>query len=162
MYENCKIQGPYKSKSGAVKGRSYVKIVFPDGKIETTLYSRYLVEESLNRRLEKAESVDHIDCDKSNDTLSNLRVLSNKLHASLDAVRLKPQTFSCVWCGKKFFIGDRLKLQNIACYRLKSRAGPFCSKVCVGSYGKEIQLGRIKSIKKVVVLEYFKLKDEER
>lgn len=52
-----------------------------DGSKHTILFSRLLMEISLNRKLLFDETVDHIDGDSSNDSLDNLQVLSRSENA---------------------------------------------------------------------------------
>ena len=46
-------------------------------------YARVLMERHLGRKLRNDEVVHHIDCDKSNDDISNLRVMTPSEHMSL-------------------------------------------------------------------------------
>ena len=48
------------------------------GDRSSTQYARYLLAVSLGRFLTEQEHVDHIDNDKTNDSLENLRVVSIK------------------------------------------------------------------------------------
>lgn len=76
-----RVYGPYLSKRGKLKGRRSVIIVRDDGSRFGMLYSRYLMEQKLGRRLRPDEHVDHIDEDKANDSISNLQILSPVEHA---------------------------------------------------------------------------------
>lgn len=67
-----KIHGPYLRKDG----RKHVVIIHDDGTRQTRSYPRLLLEEKLGRPLEKWETVDHEDGDHTNDSPSNLRVLT--------------------------------------------------------------------------------------
>lgn len=58
--------------------RKYVVLIRADKTKSCTSYARYLMAESLGRRLEETEQVDHIDEDKSNDILENLQILTQK------------------------------------------------------------------------------------
>ena len=53
-----------------------------DKKLCSTQYARYLLACKLGRYLKENETVDHIDNDKTNDSLENLTVLSRKENIS--------------------------------------------------------------------------------
>lgn len=72
-YDNCSSNGPHLHKGS---GRYCLFIHSPDGSKVYTQYSRYLVSVKLGRLLLDSESVDHIDEDKTNDSIDNLTVLS--------------------------------------------------------------------------------------
>lgn len=58
------------------EGRTIV-CLFNSNKDRTTIaYARYLMSVKLGRLLEATEEVDHIDNDKSNDSIENLQLLS--------------------------------------------------------------------------------------
>lgn len=62
------------------EGRRYV-ILFKDnlGHASTSVsYARFLLAGKIGRKLENDEQADHIDNDKTNDTLDNLQLLSKK------------------------------------------------------------------------------------
>lgn len=53
--------------------------LFNSKKERTTIsYARYLMSVKLNRFLDRNEEVDHIDNDKTNDSIENLQILSSK------------------------------------------------------------------------------------
>lgn len=109
------------------------------------------MEIRLEKRLSALETIDHIDRNVLNDAYSNLRVLNNKKHASLDAQRLKPKKVKCVWCKNVFEQKRRRKAGS---------AGPFCSKACTGVYGSSIQNGKVDRLnpKGVELRSYYTLK----
>ena len=139
VYEDFKIYGPYTRKDG----RKHVCLVHLEtGKRKTVSYPKYLMEIHLGKYLEARETVDHIDCDFTNDDLSNLRVLSRTEHARQDARTLASQDFTCIMCGKDFTSsGKRLRKLSSNLYR--GQAGPFCSRSCVGKYGALVQQGKM-------------------
>ena len=49
-------------------------------KMERMLYARYLLSVQLRRRLTDTETVDHIDGDKTNDSIENLQLLTTTDH----------------------------------------------------------------------------------
>lgn len=147
VYEDYKIYGPYRRKDG----RQHVLGVHLSDKSRITVsYPKYLVEINMNRYLGPNETVDHIDCDFQNNELTNLRVLDRRHHCREDSKRLKlePVSFICPIC-KVTFILSGTKLRSL--YRDQTRkaltkAGPFCSKSCVGLYGAKVQNGKMKTL----------------
>jgi hypothetical protein len=155
VYENCKIYGPYQIKNG----RKYITVIFPNKKKKNVSYPKYLMEKSLNRYLKDNETVDHIDCDFTNNDLSNLRVLDRSEHVRLDVKRYAEQEFDCPECGISFRLSGR-KLHDAIHNRKKGRAGPFCSRSCAGKYSKKIQTCQINPAKVVQITpEYTTLKE---
>jgi hypothetical protein len=128
-----KINGPYIHSTGKLKGRAYVSIV-DGGKKTTMLYSRFLMEQKLGRKLEYDETVDHIDNDFTNDSLSNLQLLSRiensaKRHVDTNNV-IEMSTYECPMCGSEF----EKDVRHVKHNRKQGKAGPFCSKSCAGKY----------------------------
>lgn len=146
---NIIVYGPYLSTSD---NRYVVKEIGPGHK-KSKLYARYLVEQNLGRELIDDESVDHIDRNKLNDSLDNLRVISLKQNISDDVKRVKLIEIICVRCGAIAF----KKARNIKNNAKQGKAGPFCSRSCCGKYGAEIQNGREEklSTQPTVISEYF-------
>ena len=58
-------------------GRKKIVLYNSDSDRSTTAYARYLYAVSIGRYLEKEEYIDHIDNDRTNDSLDNLQILSN-------------------------------------------------------------------------------------
>lgn len=133
VYDGCKIYGPYKRKDG----RKHVCIMWPDGKKQTVSYPKYIMECYINRYLEKDETVDHIDRNFNNNDLDNLQILIRQEHIKLDAKRVKNIIANCEYCGKQF---ERKPTSSLN----KRKTGYFCSRQCVGKYGRDIQLNKIK------------------
>lgn len=126
-YETAKIYGPYLRPDG----RQHIIAVYPDGSRKTTSYPKYLMEVHLGRYLLPTETVDHIDRDFTNNSISNLQVLSKETHSRLDAKRLASVVVKCQICGFDFTLeGNRLH----NAYRSKARgnSGPYCSRSCAG------------------------------
>jgi endogenous inhibitor of DNA gyrase (YacG/DUF329 family) len=131
------IRGPYTHTTGRLKGRRYVTIVNDDRSKTSKLYSRYLMEEHLGRTLGRDETVDHINRDKTDDRIENLRILSRAQHSSEDHVRVQMVKFTCSWCGGP---GEQ-KARNLQHAARQGKAGPFCGKSCAGKYSKAVQMG---------------------
>ena len=133
--EYVQVRGPYFRKDG----RQHLCLVSRDrlnnGKYKkTTLsYPKAIMEVYLGRRLDKHETVDHIDKNFSNNRISNLQILKRSEHASLDAKRRKELRDNCYLCGTEIILTkDQLR---------RGKVGVFCSKSCIGKYFREVQLG---------------------
>jgi len=150
VYKDCKINGPYLAKDGRMR----VIVMHPSELNRTVSYPKYIMEKHLHRYLDNSETVHHIDGNPCNNNLNNLIILDRKFHASLEAKRLKSESFICPICNTSFSIeGSRLHH-----YIGKRKAGPFCSRVCVGKYGAFVQNNKMKKLKhKKVVAKYHKL-----
>lgn len=146
-----KVYGPYTSKDGR-KRIVLKKTGCRDGVSTTISYPKALKEIEIGRRLLSDETVDHHDRDKSNDENSNLIITHRNTHSSLDAIRVEVGPIACIHCGVEF-----IPTRNQINTRSESKAGPFCSKSCTGSYGAKVQqtgekMGRLKIQKR-----YFQL-----
>lgn len=124
-YSGCKIYGPYLRPDG----RKHIVAIFPDKSRKTVSYPKYLMELSLQRYLDIDETVDHIDRDKTNDSISNLRVISKSKHSSVDAKRLLPQNLTCPVCENEFTLEGQ-QLHDAYANRDRGKTGPYCSKSC--------------------------------
>jgi transcription elongation factor Elf1 len=148
MYEYYTIYGPYTRKDG----RQHV-ILYKDGKRRTISYPKFLMEQHLGRQLEEDETVDHKDCDFTNNDLDNLRVIERAKHASEDAKRLVEQAFVCPECGKEFSLSGK-KLHDAIYNRKRNRPGPFCGKPCAGRHNAKVQRGMKPLEVKQIIPEY--------
>lgn len=129
-----KIYGPYKRKDN----REHIILYDTETKTRKTMsYPRYLMEQRLGRVLESDEEVDHIDRDCTNNDIDNLQIIKADQHRGLDARRTKLIALVCDWCGKSFARNASWHRHN----KKLGKIGAFCSKQCVGRYGKHIQLG---------------------
>lgn len=90
----------------------------------TVLYAKYLICIKEGRILSPNEEVDHIDNDKTNDTLENLQIISGRENRKKQATGRTMITLSCDGCGKLF---NRERRQVI--YK-PSGHKKFCSKDC--------------------------------
>jgi hypothetical protein len=131
-----KVYGPYTRKDG----RKHV-IVYEFGqKRQTISYSKWLMEQHLGRELTPDETVDHINRDKTDDRIENLRVIKRPQHSYEDTRRVKLVEITCMWCGRKALKAPHDLRGNSK----QGKAGPFCGKSCGAKYGREVQLKRIK------------------
>lgn len=136
VYDEYKVYGPYLRKDG----RKHVCLIHNiTGKRKTISYPKYLVEISMGKLLGCDETIDHIDCNKTNDELSNLRILNRKIHGSLDAMRLVPVEILCQTCNIKFIL-DGKKLHDAYTNKKLGCKGPFCSKSCGSRANKKMYL----------------------
>ncbi|AUG88571.1 homing endonuclease [Pseudomonas phage TC6] len=124
------LQSPYKElyKYGYVRkckdDRARVDL-FNSNKDRTTIsYAKYVVSVHLARLLDKSEEVDHIDGDKTNDSLENLQVLSKSDHMKktcFDRKERKSLVVSCAFCSCEF-----RKWAN----QVAGKKNLFCSRSC--------------------------------
>lgn len=127
-----KIYGPYTRKDGRQHVIEYKK---HKGKTvrRTISYPKYLLERELGT-IPSDLTVDHLDRNFNNNSLSNLKLIPRAEHSKLDAIRVYYGTANCVWCERKFALTKGQSNNG-------SKAGPFCSRSCSGKYGAYIQNG---------------------
>lgn len=117
--------GPYLRPDG----RKFMVSIDENAKRSSTLYSRYLMEQHLGRKLDpNLETVDHINQDKTDDRIENLQILTRSEHAKKDARPLQLVDLVCLACSKKFKRSAGQEKHN----RKQRKTGPFCSHRCVG------------------------------
>ncbi len=147
------ILGPYTRKDGRkhiILSNSTLPKTSRD-KLKTVSFPKALVESHINRRLKPNETVDHLDRNKLNDDLWNLKVTDRATHASLDATRVHVGEISCQQCGSLFTpTVDQCNLK-------RKSAGPFCSKRCAGLYSQKAQTGGEKLSRAEVTKTYYKI-----
>ncbi len=109
------------------KGRARIRIYRTDGtKDHNLLLSRALKEVAENRILDDLEeTVDHIDRNKFNDTLDNLRILPRDKHTAEDAIRKECRSSFCPLCQKEFEVNYE-KFYKI----VGKKINVFCSASC--------------------------------
>lgn len=128
------MRGPYifgpNTTAKGLAGRRYVCVWYADGSKGTTLYSRYLMEQKLGRRLHPhLETVDHINNDRTDDRIENLQILTRRLNSGKDRPPAEMGSFICPTCGDEFEMQMRRYRQNQV---KQGKAGPYCSKRCSG------------------------------
>lgn len=100
------------------------------------LMHRIVMENHLGRLLSANEVVHHIDKNKKNNSVDNLKVLTveehNKLHA-MECTRAYA-LLKCPWCGKIFEREYRF---------VKNHRWSCCSRHCNGCLSREIQLNGV-------------------
>ena len=124
-----KVYGPYKRADG----RKHVIIINDDGSRYTQSYPRYLMEQSLGRKLAETETVDHINEDFTDDRIENLQLLSLAANAAKAMLSRPALTYSfiCPVCNNR---ATKL-LRNVTGNLKKGKKGPFCSRQCAGKAG---------------------------
>jgi hypothetical protein len=125
-----RVYGPYTRKDG----RKHV-VLWNGETTQTVSYPRYIMEAHLGRKLEEWETVDHINRDFTDDRIENLRLVGRSQHSKDDATYAKLIKNECVWCGTKL-LRRPSKMREAA---KRAQAGPFCSKKCIGEYGRMVQ-----------------------
>lgn len=149
-----KVYGPYRRPDG----REIVIIRNDDGTSRTVSRPKYIMEKHLGRLLDPdKETVDHIDFDKNNNDLSNLRIVPRDQHSADDTRRVKNIKLKCSMCQKEFERSPRL----IRDKSKKRVGGQFCSRHCAGQYSRQLQLGLIDKMKTpdYVSSEYYRRKN---
>lgn len=131
-----RVYGPYKRSDG----REHVILI--DGEHRRTVsYPKYLMEQKLGRELDPdEETINHKNGDFTDNRWENLEIIPRAEHSSKDGIRLskvKTELFICPICNKTF--KKRID-SSFRANRKSGKAGPFCSKECVGVYGKNIQI----------------------
>lgn len=113
--------------------RKRVYLIGYDGKRKGMLYARYVWEKHNNRMLPEGFTIDHIDEDKTNDSIENLQILSllDNMAKNVE-VRTKRGELHiivkviCPICGKEFGYEKR---------NLSSHPNPCCSRSCGSKKG---------------------------
>ena len=128
VYEGYVCYGPYTRKDG----RSHVVLINRNSVNKTRItvsYPKYLVECHLNKYLTENETVDHIDGNFSNNSLSNLRIVDRALHAKSHNLHKKEFIKYCVICNTQFVTRNN---ERITC------SSPHCRGKCahINGYNK--------------------------
>ena len=124
-----KSRGPY---TNGQEGRLYIHIYKKGETPKTLLYARYLISVSKQEPLSEGMSVDHIDGNCFNDTITNLQILSiaensrKGLMDPLGLLRRRRVSLICPSCGKSFT--RRVSKTFLGSSTLKT----YCSKGCKG------------------------------
>ncbi|WP_298752123.1 HNH endonuclease [uncultured Arcobacter sp.] len=149
--EYDKVYGVHTRKDGRqtiLLNKSYMS-KHDKGRNKTISYPKAIMEVHLNKKLDKNETVDHIDKNPLNNDISNLQVLTLSEHGKLDCKRRKPIFLLCDYCGKEF----QATVNQIINRNTGRKLASCCSRSCSGKYGKEIQMGVRQPIKRVKGLE---------
>jgi len=93
---------------------------------------RKIIEDSIGRTLLYNEVVHHIDGNKTNNNLENLKLMSRSEHSKLHKKPMRMVILTCSVCGKVYLYRNSL-------YMFRKRKGKtkfMCSKRCVGLNSK--------------------------
>jgi hypothetical protein len=125
IYGECKVYGPYTSKKD---GRTRCVLTFDNCKRKTTVsYPKLLLETSVGRKLDKDETVDHIDADHTNNHIGNLQILTRVENAKKAHVDGKSSSDALVAYSRsdegRRKSSERMKLNNPK----GKRKGTICS-----------------------------------
>lgn len=134
-----------KASSRSLGNRRYVKMI--DDKTEkeyAMLLSRALLTVKYGRILGPEEEVDHIDNNRTNDSIENLRLVSRRENRTDDGVKLEIRPVNCCICNKEV----KLNTDNIQYYN-KNPNPVTCSPKCLGIFTSlpEIQKEQLRSKK---------------
>lgn len=101
-------------------------------------YPRLLMEEKLGRKLNPDEQIHHIDENPLNNDINNLEIMKIGEHQRKHApLKYFDKLTTCVWCGKEMIWTAKQQRDHHG--NCPSIDKPFCSKSCIGKYGKYIQ-----------------------
>lgn len=132
-------------------GRYMVKLVNKVSKEKRNITkARYLMENFLKRKLNRYETVDHIDKNKTNDVLENLQVLSLSDHAKLDAKRILEPKYYCVICESPL---PKITTDRIKSIIKRGNSGPFCLS-CYKQYRSDLLKGLVEKLPVAQLKEY--------
>ncbi len=116
------------------EGRYYANLVPIDSKSQkkriTISYARYVMSVKERRILDRSETVDHIDNDRSNDSIDNLQILSDDENKKKYAewyshnIGYKKVLLKCPWCGRIF------KKSLSGTHLIKGGVTTSCSRSC--------------------------------
>lgn len=77
---------------------------------------RYIMEQFLGRKLERYESVHHINGNKLDNRIENLMIMNNREHARFHKIKYS-KTKICIVCGKEFEPPIKHRARNTICSR---------------------------------------------
>lgn len=117
------VYGPYQGKDGRFR-------VIVNGK--TVSYPKYLVEQTLGRKLDKNETVHHIDGNPANNSLDNLQVISRKEHCRSHALTAPSAYQRCVDKYGETAVLERLRNQGF-------KPGHIMTEVCREKISKTLK-----------------------
>lgn len=94
-----------------------------DGTITSMSYAKYLYTSYHKCDVPKEDHVDHINCNKMDDRIENLQVISGKYNRQKDHKRKEMVLLKCPVCQKEFIYPKR---------NLSTHTNPCCSRKCGG------------------------------
>lgn len=120
-------------------GYKMCMVKYSDGVGVSVTWHKYLYEQEYGH-LPYGTHVHHKNGDKSDDRIENLEAKTASDHARDHQPSALMQTYVCPWCSQSFERDDRTVRHN---QKSNKKAGPFCSRSCGASWGREKQLGRL-------------------
>lgn len=148
IYENVVLKGPYKSPQGRELLYYITKTKRKTNKWNLISYPKFIAELHLNRFLKNNETVDHINNDFLDNSLSNLRIMLRRDHSKEDSKILIPVKFNCLYCEKEIWQSSG-KLSRLASRIENGQRGPFCSRSCSGKYDHSSIFNKNNSLDKI-------------
>jgi hypothetical protein len=132
------LEEPFKSiwRTGYLRvndsdGRKRVDLVNNSSDRTTISYARYIMSIQVGYVIGKDYEIDHIDTNKTNDTIENLQILKIEDHSVKSAQERMGRTYVCLVCSQcnKSYHKElrQLKLEN---------KNQFCSRKCNGLFSK--------------------------
>lgn len=106
-------------------------------------YPKFLMEEKLGRKLLPNEQIHHKDGNPLNNDIDNLELRLLGEHQKEHSTKYHDKLVKCGWCGKEFVWTAKQQSDFIRNQNRKNRThldSPFCSKKCIGQYGKSKQI----------------------
>ena len=131
----------YKCKDGRV--RVYLK----DAQ-KVISYPRYIMKKHLGRELLWNEQVHHKDENPLNNDIDNLEIKLLGEHQKEHSQKYHDKWVVCGWCNKPFMWTAEKQRKYHSNHSRKNKKYtievPFCSQSCIGSYGRYVQLQKLK------------------
>ena len=131
--ETCKILNEYQSNSGHL----FVSIV-KDNK-RTTAWIHKLVYEAYFGEIENGYVIHHIDENKTNNNINNLKKMTIEEHGRIHNIKYFDKMMICPQCGEEFLWTAKQQRKFYGNRNVHDTKTPFCSKTCIGKYGATIQ-----------------------
>lgn len=119
-------------------GHLFVSLV--DGNKRTSRFVHRLVYEAYFGEIEYGYDIHHIDKNKTNNSIDNLVKMRHEDHARFHNEPYMDVLTNCAYCGKEFVWTAKSQRYFFSNKRRRNCCLPFCSRTCVGKYGKSRQV----------------------
>lgn len=142
IYKDYIIYGPYKAKDNRLRVILKHKV---NNTKKTLSYPKYLAEVYIKKdKLHLNETVHHIDENVENNELNNFEILFRDEHVRKhNLIYINDITYNCIYCDKEITLTPRQQKYLRSNTKNKNKTGPFCSRVCSGKYGADVQNNRL-------------------